>query len=125
MLPTCSGLLHRPAHSPLVLVRVVSLNAGQVGNTVVPPDHEDEAQHDPDAKICPFFRHWSYCLPGVLARIVTLHAAEADKQQRSKKAICKKERKIRGVPQEAVSDASRRDFPAVWKSLFKEATAHL
>lgn len=69
-------------------MRVVSLNAGQVGDTVVPSDHENKAQHDPNAEVYSFVRHRSDWLPGVLTGIVTFHAAEADQPKGLVATLC-------------------------------------
>lgn len=71
---TSAWLVHWPASSPLVLMRVVPLYAGQVRDSVVSAHHKYEAEHDTDAKVDPLVCHGGYHFPGILTGVVPLHA---------------------------------------------------
>lgn len=88
---TSAWLIHRPAGSPLVLMRVVPLYAGQVRDSVVPAHHKYEAEHDADTKVDPLVCHGGYHFPGILTGVVPLHAVRggraAELQKRKKKCL--------------------------------------
>lgn len=71
---TSAWLIHWPTGSPLVLMRVVPLYAGQVRDSVVSAHHKYEAEHDADAKVDPLVCHGGYHFPGILTGVVPLHA---------------------------------------------------
>ena len=62
------------------MVRVVPLDAGEVGHTVVSAHHKDESQHDSDPKVDPLVCHGGYHFPGILTGVVTLHTAQRQTQ---------------------------------------------
>lgn len=70
---TSARLVHWSAGCPLVLMRVVSLNAGQVGHSIVSTHHKYEAEHDAHTKVDPLICHGGYHFPGILARVIPLH----------------------------------------------------
>lgn len=85
---TCAWLVHRPTRGPLVLMGVVPFDAGQVRHSVVAAHDENEAEHDADAKVDPLICHGGYHFPGILAGIVSLHAADTAERTRSSGCSC-------------------------------------
>lgn len=79
---TCAWLIHWSTRSPLVLVGVVALDAGQVGYAVVPSHHEDESQHDTHPEVDALVRHGGYHFPRVFTRVIALNAAQQVQQSR-------------------------------------------
>lgn len=75
---TCARLIHGSTRSPLILVGIVPLDAGQVGHPIVPPHHKDEAQHDTHPEVDALVRHGGYHFPGIFARVVALNAETKD-----------------------------------------------
>ncbi len=60
---TGARLVHGSTRGPLVLVRVVALDAGQMRHTVVSSDHEDEAQHYAHAEVNALISHRRHHIP--------------------------------------------------------------
>ncbi len=60
---TGARLVHGSTRGPLVLVRVVALDAGQMRHTVVSSDHEDEAQHHAHAEVNALISHRRHHIP--------------------------------------------------------------
>ncbi len=60
---TGARLVHGSTRGPLVLVRVVALDAGQMRHAVVSSDHEDEAQHHAHAEVNALISHRRHHIP--------------------------------------------------------------
>lgn len=67
---------------------VVPFDAGQVRHSVVAAHDENEAEHDADAEVDPLVCHGGYHFPGILAGIVSLHAADTAERTRSSGCSC-------------------------------------
>lgn len=67
---------------------VVPFDAGQVGHSIVAAHHKNEAEHDANAEVDPLICHGGYHFPGILAGIVSFHAADTAELTRSKGCTC-------------------------------------
>lgn len=71
---TGAWVVHRSTGGPLVLMRIIPLDAGQMRNSVVTTHHKYEAEHDANSKVDPLVCHGCYHFPGILTGVVPLHA---------------------------------------------------
>lgn len=71
---TSSGFVHWSARRPLVLMWIVPLDAGQVRHSVVSTHHKYKSKHHTYSEVDPLICHGGYHFPGILARVIPLHA---------------------------------------------------
>lgn len=108
---TSSGFVHWSARRPLVLMWIIPLDAGQVRHSVVSTHHKYKSKHHTYSEVDPLICHGGYHFPGILARVIPLHAVYSRrstviKTQRLKSSNSPKSRPLLAIP----SFASSCDF---------------